>query len=121
LGAFAIRQIMKRHMIFDPDHMSVHARDQALNLLESRNYPGVISSHSWSTKDTLPRIYKLGGMVTPYAGDSETFVDTWRETRKAFSGKQYYGLGYGADMNGLGHQGEPRGAGVPNPVTYPFK
>ena len=23
-------------------------------------------------------------------------------------------------MNGLGAQGDPRGAGVPNPVTYPF-
>ena len=33
-------------------------------------YPGVLSSHSWSTPDAYPRIYKLGGFVTPYAGDS---------------------------------------------------
>jgi len=32
----------------------------------------------------------------------------------------YFGYGYGADMNGFGGQGPPRGAGVPNPVTYPF-
>ncbi len=121
LGAYAIRQIMKRKMIFDPDHMSVYARDAALNLLESHHYSGVISSHSWSTKDTLPRIYKLGGVVTPYAGGSTDFVDKWRQIRGEFSGKQYFGVGYGADMNGFGHQGEARGADVPNPVHYPFR
>ena len=58
-------------MIFDPDHMSVLARNQALNLVESEDYSGIISSHSWSTDDALPRIYALGGMVTPYAGGSD--------------------------------------------------
>jgi hypothetical protein len=33
----------------------------------------------------------------------------------------YFGFGWGADMNGFGHQGNPRGADAPNPVTYPFK
>jgi microsomal dipeptidase-like Zn-dependent dipeptidase len=121
LGAFAIRQIMKRKMIFDPDHMSVYARDEALNLVESHDYSGIISSHSWSTLDTLSRIYALGGMVTPYAGNSEDFVEKWHTLLENFTGKQYFGVGYGADMNGLGHQGEPRGANVPNPVKYPFK
>ena len=35
-------------------------------------------------------------------------------------GKFFWGLGFGADMNGLGAQGGPRGADVENPVTYPF-
>ena len=121
LGAYAIRQIMDRKMIFDPDHMSVYGRDAALNLLEANDYPGVISSHSWSTKNTIPRIYRLGGMVTPYAGDSEAFVEKWRTLRDDFSGKQYFGVGYGADMNGLGHQGHARGLDTGNTVTYPFK
>jgi len=121
LGAFAIRQIMKRKMIFDPDHMGVYGRDAALNLLESQDYSGVISSHSWSTKGTLPRVYGLGGVVTPYAGDSTSFVGDWQQLRDAFSGKQYFGVGYGADMNGFGAQGGPRGADVPNPVSYPFR
>ena len=30
-------------------------------------------------------------------------------------------MGYGADQNGFGSQGDPRGTDVPNPVTYPFK
>ena len=34
------------------------------------SYPGVVSSHSWSTPDAYPRIYQLGGFIAPYAGDS---------------------------------------------------
>ena len=37
----------------------------------SCSYPGVLSSHSWSTPDAYPRIYRLGGYVAPYAGDSD--------------------------------------------------
>ncbi len=123
LGVHAIRTIMSKGMIFDPDHMSVYGRDQAMNLLEANRYSGVVSSHSWSTERTLKRIYALGGMVTPYAGDSESFVKQWEVLRadRPMLGKQYYGVGYGADQNGLGSQGGPRGADVPNPVTYPFE
>jgi microsomal dipeptidase-like Zn-dependent dipeptidase len=123
LGEYAIRQIIKRHMIFDPDHMSVLGRDQALNLVESKDYPGIVSSHSWSTEDALPRIYKLGGMVMPYAGGSEGFVDEWMRLRSYYrqGGNQYFGVGYGADANGFGAQGPPRNPDIAPPVEYPFE
>ena len=120
LGEHAVRGIMDREMIFDPDHMSVYARNQALDLVESVGYSGIVSSHSWSDPKTLPRIYGLGGVITPYAGSSEEFVEQWQQLRGDFNGRQYFGVGYGADMNGFGSQGLPRGADVPNPVTYPF-
>ena len=108
-------------MIFDPDHMSVKARKAALDLTEQLGYPGVISSHSWSTPDAYPRIYKAGGVITPYAGDSDRLrrrsgssTSTWADPR------YYFGFGFGADINGLGAQGGPRGADAPNKVTYPF-
>ena len=121
LGDHTIREMTKRKMIFDPDHMSVDGRKASLDLLESLSYPGVVSSHSWSTPDAYPRIYELGGMVTPYAGDSSGFVDKWERHLDWADGRYYFGFGFGADINGLGAQGDPRGAGVPNPVTYPFK
>lgn len=123
LGEYAIRKMIRKNMVFDPDHMSVIGRDQALNVLEAEDYSGVVSSHSWSTDNALPRIYRLGGLVTPYAGDSESFVDQWRHLREfyAAAGDQYFGVGYGADANGFGSQGAPRGAGAPNSVSYPFK
>ena len=121
LGEHTINALADRHMIFDPDHMSVEARDSALDQVEAMHYPGVVSSHSWSTPDAYPRIYKLGGFITPYAGDSTGFVEKWR-AHVGWADKRYYwGIGYGADMNGLGAQGDPRGTDVPNPVTYPFK
>jgi microsomal dipeptidase-like Zn-dependent dipeptidase len=123
LGEHAIRTITEHRMVFDPDHMSVLARNQALDLVEDIDYPGVFSSHSWSTEDALPRIYRLGGVVTPYAGDSEGFVHKWQHLRSVRKkmGRQYYGVGYGADANGFGSQGSPRASAAENPLVYPFK
>jgi hypothetical protein len=120
LGEHTIRGMAKRQMIFDPDHMSVRARQESLDLIDKMGYPGVISSHSWSTPDAYPRIYKEGGVVFPYAGDSSGFVDKWKQHVKWADPRYYFGFGYGADINGLGAQGDPRGPDAPNKVTYPF-
>jgi hypothetical protein len=121
LGEYTIRGLAKRHMIFDPDHMSVKARQSSLDQVEEMGYSGVVSSHSWSTADAYPRIYREGGFITPYAGDSTGFVEKWRAHVGWADRRYYWGIGYGADMNGLGAQGDPRGADVANPVTYPFR
>jgi hypothetical protein len=110
-----------KRMIFDPDHMSVKARKASLDKTEQLNYPGVISSHSWSTPDAYPRIYKAGGVITPYAGDSTGFVEKWQQHLAWADPRYYFGFGYGADINGLGAQGDPRGANAANKVTYPFQ
>jgi hypothetical protein len=121
LGEHTIDLLAKKHMIFDPDHMSVKARNSALDQLEELKYPGVVSSHSWATIDAYPRIYELGGFVAPYAGDSTGFVEKWRTHVGWADSNYYFGLGFGADINGLGAQGDPRGANVSNKVRYPFR
>jgi hypothetical protein len=121
LGEHTIKALAKRHMLFDPDHMSVKARTAALDTMDELGYHGVLSSHSWSTPDAYPRIYREGGFIAPYAGDSTGFVEKWRKHVGWADPRYYFGIGFGADINGLGAQGEPRGAGVTNPVTYPFK
>jgi hypothetical protein len=120
LGDHAIRRMVAKHMIFDPDHMSVKARQQSMDLIEALHYPGVISSHSWSTPDAYPRIYKAGGFIGPFAGDSAGFVAKWQRHQTWADPRFYWAIGYGADINGFGEQGLPRGAGAPNAVTYPF-
>jgi hypothetical protein len=120
LGRYLIERMIDKKMIFDPDHMSVLARKQALDLLEAHRYPGVVSSHSWSTADAYPRIYKLGGFIAPYAGGSEGFVKQWKALKPHQDKRFFWGIGYGADMNGFGGQGAPR-EGAQNPVKYPFK
>lgn len=121
LGSHLVNSLADKRMLIDPDHMSVKARDSLLDILEARSYSGALSSHSWSTPDAYPRIYKLGGYIAPYAGDSTGFVEKWRRHLTWADPRFYFGFGYGADINGLGAQGNARGAGVPNPVTYPFK
>ena len=120
LGDHTIAGMAERKMIFDPDHMSVAARKSSLDLAERLKYPGVVSSHSWSTPDAYPRIYELGGVVAPYAGDSSGFVEKWQKHLTWADPRYYFGFGFGADINGLGAQGNPRGADVANKVTYPF-
>lgn len=120
LGVHTIEGLAERNMIFDPDHLSVKARSASMDVLEDIGYQGVISSHSWSTPDTYPRIYRAGGFITPYAGDSTGFVEKWRRHLGWADPRFYFGFGFGADINGLGAQGSPRGADVPNPVRYPF-
>src|SRR6195952_1647612 len=121
LGAHVIRGMAQRHMLFDPDHMSVKARKASLDLIDQLKYPGVISSHSWSTPDAYPRIYQEQGFITPYAGDSTGFVEKWKRHLTWANPKTYWGFGFGADINGLGAQGDPRpDAATNHPVTYPF-
>ena len=121
LGAFTIKGMAARNMIFDPDHMSVKARQQSLDLIDELHYPGVVSSHSWSTPDAYPRIYGEQGFITPYAGDSTGFVAKWMRHLGWANPATYWGFGFGADINGFGAQGDPRpDAATNNPVTYPF-
>jgi hypothetical protein len=120
LGEHTIRQLAAKRMIFDPDHMSVKARQESMDLIEELKYAGVVSSHSWATPDAYPRIYKAGGFITPYAGDSSGFVSKWQRHLTWVDPRFYWGIGFGADINGFGAQGDPRGTDVSNPVTYPF-
>lgn len=121
LGAYVLDLLMDNNMLIDPDHMSVKARKATLDILEARGYSGVVSSHSWSTPDSYPRIYALGGFIAPMAGDSTGFVDKWKRHLGWADDRYYFGFGYGADINGLAQQGDPRGADVTNKVTYPIK
>jgi hypothetical protein len=101
--------------------MSVKARKSSLDLIDSLGYSGVLSSHSWSTPDAYPRIYQEKGFIAPYAGDSNGFVEKWKRHQTWTNPKTYWGFGFGADINGLGAQGNPRpDAATNHPVTYPF-
>jgi hypothetical protein len=119
MGEYLVRKMIGRGMIVDPDHLSVAARKAVLAITEAEGYSGVISSHTWSTSDAYPRIYKAGGIVTPYAGNTQSFLKAWQQIKPTRDKRFVFGFGWGADQNGFGGQGGPRKG--PNPVTYPFK
>jgi microsomal dipeptidase-like Zn-dependent dipeptidase len=118
LGVHLVERMIQRKMIIDPDHLSVLARRRVLDVAEKHGYSGVISSHSWSSPDAIPRILRLGGVVTPMAGTTTEFLQQYEETKAVRDPRFYWGIGWGADMNGFAHQGAPRENGD---VTYPFK
>ena len=117
LGTYLIQQMIARHFIIELDHMDAKSADQTLNLLEAAHYSGVVSGHGWDSPEANPRIYALGGFITPYAGDATSFVQDWQTDRNIADPKYTFGIGYGSDMNGLGAQGGPTSA---HPISYPF-
>ncbi|WP_405749453.1 discoidin domain-containing protein [Streptomyces sp. NBC_00012] len=120
LGEYAVRGMMKRHMMLELDHMSVKAADQAFEVLESESYPGAISSHSWMDSGWTERLYKLGGFAAQYMSVAGPF-SAEAKAKEALREKYKVGYGYGTDMNGVGGWPAPRGGDAPNPVKYPFR
>ncbi|HVF03651.1 MAG TPA: hypothetical protein VNA20_02305 [Frankiaceae bacterium] len=119
LGRYALDQLMAKGMVFDPDHMSAKARAEAMAYVG--DYPGLISSHSWADDSTYRRILENGGVVTPHAGRTTSFVDKWRKLRGYASAYDWsYGLGFGSDVNGFSTQGAPRNPPAGQEVQYPF-
>jgi hypothetical protein len=113
--------MIQQHFIVELDHMDVKTADSTLSILEAHHYSGVISAHSWDSPQENPRIYKLGGFMTPIAGASpQSFISQW-QTSRGVRDKRFYsgtGFGYGADMNGLAEESQPTSG---HPIGYPFR
>jgi hypothetical protein len=128
LGEHLVRAMIAKGMLFDPDHMSAAAQRAALDLIENEIVPAelaaartqrrapvlpaVLSSHSWGNEVTYQRIYGLSGVVAPRTDDAAAFVQRWQTLRR-YADEQApagydFGMGYGADTNGLGGQPGPR-------------
>ena len=133
LGRTMITEMVRRGMIFDPDHMSAKGRLAAMDLIDSlaaqgyemesgqlNNQPAVVSSHGWADDIVYPRVYETGGVVTPHAGTPASFVEKWRKHKLWGDDRFFFGFGTGADTNGFSQQGGPRNPGEDNDVDYPF-
>jgi hypothetical protein len=120
LGRAFLDGIIKRGMVFDPDHMSAIARQQALDYLAAKKYSGILSSHSWADDANYWRILQLGGVVTPHAGSSDGFLGKWAKLRQHADPRFLYGIGWGSDISGFSAQGGPRRPAPGKGVSYPF-
>jgi hypothetical protein len=121
LGKVFLDSMMKRGMIFDPDHMSAIARQQSLDYVAAHHYSGLVSSHTWADDANYYRILHLGGVVTPHAGGSAGFLGKWEDLRKHTDPRFLYGIGWGSDISGFSAQGAPRNPAAGKGVVYPFK
>jgi hypothetical protein len=101
--------------------MSMKTRREALTILESKGYPGVISSHSWGDPGSQKRLQRLGGLVGPISSVSTQFAKEWQAARANRDPRFFFGTPFGSDINGLHAQPPPRPGAIQNPVTYPFR
>jgi microsomal dipeptidase-like Zn-dependent dipeptidase len=116
-GEYLIDRMMDQGFIIETDHMSADMAQQVLATVDRRQYPGVISSHSWDSGDTdLQTIYRNGGMVTLLPVSAADAVRRLQTDKSLSDPNRLFGYGYGGDMNGLAPQpGPDNGA-----LTYPF-
>lgn len=138
LGRHLVGEMARYGILFDPDHMSAAGQREALDHLEDvvipamheqaenegrpTRIPGVISSHSWGNDVIYQRIFDLDGVVAPRTTDADGFVGRYLE-RRAWHEEHvpegaFFGLGYGADTNGLGGQPGPRDGDDYTPLPY---
>jgi Membrane dipeptidase (Peptidase family M19) len=67
LGAYAVRRLMRAHVLIEVDHLSERARDQVLAIAGRAHYP-VVSSHTgtggtWVASE-LRQLYAAGGFAS---------------------------------------------------------
>jgi hypothetical protein len=139
VGAIAIREMMKRGMIIDIDHMSTKAADATLAIAETYGYP-VVSGHTGirgsggsnaeNSRNTvqMERISRLHGMFG--LGSDGAHAYTWAGLYQSAMLKMGYlsrdpakanyengAVSFGTDLNGLVKGPKPGGGGA-NQVVY---
>ncbi len=119
-GAYLVNRLIDKGMILDIDHMGHTTQMETLDILEQRQYSGVVSSHSWTedNPDIRARIFRLGGQISPFnhrPTENAEKMKTFRGEMAAFEFP--VGIGMGSDIQGVTAQtdGDP---GIT--ITYPF-
>ncbi len=123
LGRYALQKMMQKKIIIEVDHLELKIKDELLDMAEAQSpqYP-VVSTHGGHggiSMEQARRILAVGGILFPGNGNGAQYVKTLNKLLPARSPKYFFGMGYGADANGLAHQAPPRGAGAV-PVVYPY-
>ncbi len=124
LGAYLIRQLIKRHMLIEADHMSERARARVLDIAEAHHYP-LISSHTGTggqwTPQQLERLYRLGGFATARPDTAPQLAAAIRGLRPYRDRERFFGVGLGSDTGGFSSLPGPRDDAAQSPLRYPFR
>jgi len=128
LGEHLINRMIDIGMIIDSDHMSADATITLLDIAESRQYSGVVTSHGFTPKGPngqvnhiQDRIAKLGGMMSIYntsANSLNAQIKQFITLQKKYP--HLVGAAFSTDVGGIATQAGSRGESAPDPVQYPF-
>lgn len=131
LGEFLMREMMKRGMIIEVDHLPRKGYKRAYEILQEYDYPAV-GTHGRNNNGVL---YELGGMSKfnfgrCHSASVAATTDDNLQSRVALmrAAGAFEAEGFGFDLNGFAGAPGPRfgdnsGCRDPqsNPITYPFK
>lgn len=128
LGVYLVNRMIDKKMLIELDHMSEKTASSVMDIVEAREYSGVISSHSWMTSgkngelhNNLKRAVQVGGFVTPYNWNSTQIAKTISKYLDEVEKTPYvHAVSFATDMSGLGNQPGPRSDAQTNPMKYPF-
>ena len=107
LGRYLINRLIDKGMIIEIDHMGYYTSLDALDILEQRQYGGVVSSHGWmeNSAELRQRIFRLGGQISPFnhrPSDNARSMKTYAAEMAPF--EFTIGIGIGSDVQGVTSQ-----------------
>lgn len=128
LGSYLINRMIDMGMIIEIDHMSTKTASDAISIIESRNYSGMVSSHGHMNSDRdgnvhslMVRLAQAGGILSVNKAPADRmqeridrFLDVTNNTIYSSA------IPFSTDMGGLSTQAGPRADADRNPLNYPF-
>lgn len=128
LGVYLVNRMVDMNMIIDLDHLSTRATGQVMDIIQGRDYSGVVSSHSFmrpsndgSVHENFERMLETGGFAATYYADAPGMRGRVGRYLDAVKKTPYLpAVGIGTDMSGLSGQPGPRGSAGTDPLRYPF-
>ena len=121
VGKHLVNRIIDKGMILEVDHMSYNTLAETMNILEARNYSGVVSSHDIlrDGNKNIERIHRLGGVAVKFPGTPSQSHDNIQAFKAGIEKTNYeLGVGFGSDVQGILSFGYGDDGFVPE---YPFK
>ncbi len=128
LGVYLVNRMIDKKMLIELDHTGADTGAAIMDIVEARNYSGVISSHSWMHKakdgglhNDTKRLIQAGGFISPYNSNSTSIANTIGNILDEVATTPYLaGVGFATDMSGLGGQAGPRSDSASNALEYPY-
>ena len=107
LGRYLVNRLIDKGMIIEIDHMGYYTMLDTLDILEQRQYSGVVSSHGWMEDSPAlrQRIFHLGGQVSPFnhrPSDNARAMKTYAAEMAPFP--YLIATGLGSDVQGVTSQ-----------------
>lgn len=128
LGVYLVNRLIDKNMLIELDHLSNDAATQVMDIVEARQYSGVITSHSWMSEGKNGNVHKntrrlleAGGFGSPMNRDANGIGPRISKYLDIVEQTPYVnGVSFATDMSGLAGQPGPRADSQTNPLTYPF-